>query len=144
MGVGRMLVVGAMVGAGVYWWQGRSDALADAEPSPNGFVSVVMPDGVAANTVVILAPQNCPSDAAQRADALAAELGAKGIRTLRSSSYSSDIADPTDAQRQALERSVAVMRGTIPAVFVNGMGKANPTAEEVVAELRLTTAPADR
>lgn len=134
----RWLIVGVLVGAGYFWWNGRGNDLADAEKSPNGFVAAVMPDGVPPDTVVILAPVNCPSDAAQRADALAAELGSKGIRTIRSSSYSSEIAEPTDAQQAGLERAVAVMNGTIPAVFVNGMAKANPTAADVVAEYRLT------
>jgi hypothetical protein len=30
------------------------------------------------------------------------------------------------------ENTVAVLNGPIPAVFVNGMGKANPSAEEVI------------
>ncbi len=41
------------------------------------------------------------------------------------------------AEQQAqLQRTVAVLNGGIPAVFFNGMGKANPTLDEVVAQVR--------
>jgi hypothetical protein len=38
-----------------------------------------------------------------------------------------------------MERAVDVLKGEIPAVFINGMGKSNPTAEEVAAEYQRTT-----
>lgn len=34
--------------------------------------------------------------------------------------------------------AAAIMEGEIPAVLINGMGKANPTAEEVAAEYERT------
>lgn len=129
------LVVAVVIAAGsaLWWWNGR----VDMKPvTPNGFVAALMPDGAPPNTVVILAPQNCPSDAAQRALQLAQDLSAAGIPNVVSSSYSVDIEDPTDEEQEGMERAVTVMNGTIPAVFVNGFAKANPTAAQVIAEYR--------
>lgn len=137
----KFLLVIAAIGLGVHVWQGQAkrNALAAVQSeSPSGFLPIVMPDGAAANTVLILAPENCPSDAAQRADALAEQLGRRGIPHRRSSSYSSAIQNPSQEQRANLERTAFVMNGEIPAVFVNGMGKANPSVEEVIAEYERT------
>ena len=38
-----------------------------------------------------------------------------------------------------LSSSAAIMEGEIPAVLINGMGRANPTAEQVAAEYERTT-----
>jgi hypothetical protein len=95
-----------------------------------------MPDGARPNTVIILAPENCPSEAAQRADSLASRLTEAGISNIRSSSYSTNIADPTKDQQAAVERAVKVLNGEVPAVFVNGMAKANPSFDDVVSEYR--------
>lgn len=136
MSIVRFLVLIAAIGLAVKWWNGRGPDLASAEKSVNGFVSAAMPDGVGENTVVILAPVNCPSDAAQRADALAAELTRMGIPNVRSSSYAANINDPTPAQEKSLKLAVEVLNGPIPAVFLNGKAKANPLLSEVVAEYR--------
>lgn len=133
-----MIVIG-LVGYGYHWWNGKSAAETDARlNSPVGFVSAVMPDGVRPNTVIILAPQNCPSDEAQRADTLASRLTRAGIPNTRSSSYEANIADPTKEQQAAVQRAVNVINGEVPAVFVNGMAKANPSFDEVVSEYRRT------
>ena len=66
----RILVVVVLACAlygGYQWWQGRSTTTA-AVASPNGFVPVEMPDGVARNAVLVLAPRNCPSEQAQRTE----------------------------------------------------------------------------
>lgn len=139
MRIVTVLLLLAVAGGAYHWWSGRDALLlGDVEPSPSGFVPVLMPEGVRRNTVVILAPENCPSDAAQRADALAAALTREGIPNVRSSRYSTSVSDPTRAQMAAAHRASAVLNGEIPAVFVNGMGKANPGAAEVVAEYRRT------
>ncbi|MDO5686102.1 MAG: hypothetical protein Q4G42_01735 [Neisseria sp.] len=167
MNIIKILIVLVLLAFGYHWWSGKNTAENGAESnsstgfassgsntksesssgffssksktsSPSGFVSVAMPDGARPNTVIILAPQNCPSDAAQRADALARGLTQAGIPNIRSSSYTSNIADPTTEQKAALRRAVAVMEGEIPAVFVNGMAKANPSLDEVAAEYRRT------
>ncbi|HBZ98339.1 MAG TPA: hypothetical protein DEO97_02980, partial [Pseudomonas sp.] len=77
-----------------------------------------------------------PSDAARRADELAAGLTRMGIAVQRSSHFSTETTNPSAEQQAQLQRTVAVLNGGIPAVFFNGMGKANPTLDEVVAQVR--------
>lgn len=139
MTITRLIIVLAASWFALQWWQDRETATSRAfDASPNGFVSVVMPDGATDNTVIIFAPKNCPSDAAQRADDLSAELTRLGISNLRSASFSAQMTDPGREQKEGVQRAVAVMNDTIPAVFINGMAKANPTVEEVVAEFGRT------
>jgi hypothetical protein len=57
-----------------------------------------------------------------------------GIPVRRSNSYSATITDP--AQMPLLTRTNAVLGGEVPIVIINGMAKANPTAEEVALEFR--------
>ena len=97
-----------------------------------------MPDGARSNTVIILAPVHCPSDAAQRADALAAYLSDIGIPNVRSSSYRATRDNPTPEQQADVERAITVLDGEIPAVFINGVAKSNPSAEEIVLEYERT------
>src|SRR5919198_4039076 len=65
----------------------RAESIDGAAKTPNGFVSVIMPEGASKNTVMIFAPLNCPSAGAQRADALASELTGRGIPNVRSDTY---------------------------------------------------------
>lgn len=131
-----------LLGAVAFGWNAWRDHAREAElaalASPTGFVPVIMPDGAAPNTVIVFAPQNCPKESAQRAEALAQRLLREGIPTQRSASYSVQLAEVTAEQRAAMQRTDTVMRGEIPAVLVNGMGKANPSAEDVIAEYRRT------
>jgi len=131
-----------LLGAVAFGWNAWRDHARDAElaalTSPTGFVPVIMPDGAAPNTVIVFAPLNCPKESAQRAEALAQRLVREGIPMQRSASYSVQIADVTAEQRSAMQRTDTVMRGEIPVVLVNGMGKANPSAEDVIAEYRRT------
>lgn len=131
-----LLLLAAALGGAYHWWSGRSEALSSVPPNANGFVPVVMPEDAAPDTVLILAPVDCPSDAAQRADALARELTRRGIPNARGSSFSIAISNPTDEQQAAVKRAVSIFNGEVPAVFVNGMAKSNPSAAEVVAEFR--------
>lgn len=135
----RLLIVLVGLWYGYQWWHGRELARESAAlTSVNGFVAMAMPGNAKRNVVQIYAPLNCPSEAAQRADALAQELTRRGIPNERGSHFSLNVDNPTAAQRAALDRTVAVLNGEIPAVFINGMGKANPSAEEVLAEYQRT------
>jgi len=107
-----------------------------ASANGNGFIHVQMPDGTPANTVLILAALNCPSDAAQRADAMARILNEKGIPAIRSSNSSFSARARTQEQIALLNGSVVVSNGALPIIFINGMGKANPSVEEVVSQYR--------
>ncbi|WP_242100256.1 hypothetical protein [Stutzerimonas stutzeri] len=97
---------------------------------------MAMPGGARSGVVMVFAPVNCPSDAARRADELAAGLTRMGIAVQRSSHFSTETTNPSAEQQAQLQRTVAVLNGGIPAVFFNGMGKANPTLDEVVAQVR--------
>ncbi len=135
----QWVIVLAAAWYGYQWWQDyRSAEATKALATASGFVPAAMPSGARRNVVQILAPLNCPSEAAQRADALAAALTRMGVPNERTSNFSLNIDDPTAEQRAAVDRAVAVLNGEIPAVFVNGMGKANPSADEVLAEYQRT------
>lgn len=121
------------------WWQDRSaEADLAARTSPNGFVPVEMPGGVARNTVLVLAPRNCPSEQAQRTEALVAELTGQGVPVVRGDSFEFDVADPTPEQMAGIDRAIEVFKRGAPAVFVNGMAMSKPTAAQTLAEYRST------
>ena len=129
----KALLLLAIAGGGYQYWQ-KHAAEADlaAATSASGFVQVPMPEGMAAHGVVVFAPDNCPSDAAQRAYALVSELGGMGVPVVRASAASFD--NLPDAETAARVR--AVMDGPIPVVFVNGRAKADPSVQDVIAEYR--------
>ena len=145
MRVLELMAIIGVAGLAVHLWQGHAHqpinfGTAAAEPSPNGFVATAMPEGAQENTVLILAPVNCPSKAAQRADALSRKLTEMNIPNKRDNSFSLRINDPTHEQQAAMQRAGSVLGGEIPAVFINGMGKSNPSAEEAAAEYERTVA----
>jgi len=133
-----LMLIGLVAFAWQAWRHHVEQAQQAALTSPNGFMPILMPDGSEPNTVIVFAPVNCPKEPAQRADALAERLTREGIPNRRSASYSIQLATATDEQIAAMRRTDVVMRGEIPAVLVNGMGKANPKVEEVIAEYRRT------
>jgi hypothetical protein len=109
----------------------------------DGFVPIFMPDGAPENTVLIFAAANCPQEGAQRARLLLNALRDEGVPARLLSSYqltSAPIAPDTELRLRRLKR---VMEGTVPAVLIGGMGKANPTADEVVSEYRRQQAGSD-
>lgn len=113
-----------------------NEAVEMGSPAAQGsaFVDMPMPDGVSPRGVVIFAPANCPSDAAQRADALARYLSARGIaHVLASAAEFSNLGSQEEA-----DRVMSVMNGPIPVVYVDGKAKANPRPEDVEAEYRRT------
>lgn len=139
-----LTVVGAVIGALVLWDAYKPEggleavvASVGAQASKGaggdgGFEAIPLPDGVSARGVVIFTPQNCPSEAAQRARRLMAQLTSERIPYRETSS--ADFSSLT-SQDEA-NRVTAVMNGPIPVVYVNGRAKANPTPEQVVAEYR--------
>ena len=129
----RFLLLIAIAGGGYHYWkQHKVERDLAAVTSEGGFVSIPMPDGMNPHGVVVFAPENCPSDAAQRAYALVSDLGGRGMPVSRADSASfGDLPDAATA-----ERIRAVMNGEVPIVFVNGKAKANPSLDEVVAEYR--------
>jgi hypothetical protein len=110
-----------------------------SEKSVNGFIEVHMPDNAKQDTVMIFAPPNCPREAGQRARALQERLAKLEIPAEMTNRFSLRFTDNSPEFRAKLERTAAIMEGEIPAVLINGMGKSNPTAEEVAAEYERTT-----
>ena len=81
-----------------------------------------------------LAPRNCPSEQAQRTEALVAELAGQGVSVMRGDSFEFDVADPTREQVAGIDRAIEVFKRGAPAVFVNGMAMSNPTPAQALAE----------
>ncbi len=139
-----LTIVGVVIGGLVLWDafkpEGGLKQIADdigAQASQgtsgnDGFVAIRMPDGVSAQGVLIFAPENCPSDAAQRARRLASHLSGQRIpyRETSNADFS------TLTSQEEANQVTAVMNGPVPVVYVNGRAKANPTPEEVVSEYR--------
>ena len=111
---------------------GGDSPSAGAGASPHGFVEIPLPDGQSGHHVVIFAPANCPSDAGQRADALALRLDEAGIPYTRSQQAEFS----TLSSQEEADRVMSVMNGRIPVVFVRRRASADPAPEDVVAEYR--------
>jgi hypothetical protein len=113
--------------------------LEKAEKSVNGFIEVHMPDNAKPDTVMIFAPPNCPREAGQRARDLSEQLTKLEIPNELTGRYGLRYTDNSEEFRAKLKRTAAIMQGEIPAVLINGMGRSNPTAEQVAAEYERTT-----
>lgn len=138
MNLPRALVLVAVLVAGWQWHRHRTieqsaagNSATGAASSVNGFASLPLPAGMDSESVVVFSPENCPSEEAQRAEALIHALEGERISVVRSHEAEFQITDP-----QAGEQVAAVMNGPIPIVFVRGKAKANPSAAEVIAEFR--------
>jgi hypothetical protein len=136
------LIAGLTVGA-VQLWRNHSHAEFEhrvlAAGDHNGFVPALMPNGAGPGTVLILAAQHCPSAAAKRADDLASRLTRMGIPNTRANQANFSVDQRRQDQVDLMNRTNVIGSGEIPAVFINGMAKANPTADEVAAEYRLSS-----
>ena len=130
-----LLIATGALALGVHLWhshqhavlEGQLEAMADV----NGFVPVQPPIGPRPDTVVILAPLNCPHAGAQRAVALAKYLTEHGVPNLRTAEYrvAANGVDP-----MLLKATAAIATGTLPVVLVNGRGEDNPAPWKVVDE----------
>ncbi|WP_154223232.1 hypothetical protein [Marinicella rhabdoformis] len=108
----------------------------EMDKNENGFSDIYMPNNFKSDVVYIVAPKNCPKKAGKRADALELALKSRGVTVVRSNSVSINAIEPSEETISKIERSSTVLRGTIPAVFFNGMASSNPTADEVFAQWR--------
>jgi hypothetical protein len=122
---------------GVHVWHSHQQALFQrqlaAMADVNGFVPVAAPVGARADTVVILAPLNCPRAGAQRAVALAKYLSEHGIPNVRSAQYAVAAAG---ADPMLMKATAAIATGALPVVLLNGRGEDNPAPWQVAAEYR--------
>lgn len=134
----KLLLVLAMVGA-LFHFRNEFDtkfALRTADVSSNGFIALPAPTDLDADTVIVFAAENCLKEDGQRADRLADELSRHNVPHTRAHSANFDLPEPDPA---VLNRLDSVMKGSLPIVFVNGRGKANPTFEEVLSEYNNST-----
>ena len=139
MTVIRMILVVALLGLIAHWWKRHSEHVSiQRARDQNGFMAVPMPDGAEPNTVLLFAPLNCPKEGARRATALSEKLTALGIPNVRTAHYGAKSYEPSEENRAAFKRLEVVMTGEIPIAMINGMGKANPTADEIVSEYNRT------
>ena len=136
----KILIVLGLAGFGYQYWTKHRDgqpmmasAASAGTASSNGFVLLPGTSSTASNAVQVIAAQDCPEEAAQRADSLAEQLSAKGIPVARAHNVSFTVTsgDPADAQRIS-----SIMSGELPIVLVRGKAKSNPSVDEVVAEYR--------
>ncbi len=139
MSLPRLIVAVALIGAAAHFWTKHRDAQElIAATNTNGFVPIPMPDGAVRNQVLVFAPVGCPREGARRARALAQSLTDRGIDNALTAHYSVAAMEPGPEADAVIRRLNAVMNGELPIVLVNGMGKANPTMTDVVAELEST------
>ena len=140
----KLLFVAGMFYFGWHMWNktkaDQAATIAASGVNENGFMQTGNVDESVRNVVLVLRPENCPSEQAQRADALIAELGRRGIPHTVGDSMSISDSNPTEESVAEHKRAMQVFNQGAPAVYINGMGKSNPTADEVVAEYRRTTA----
>ncbi|MBS7806197.1 hypothetical protein [Variovorax sp. PCZ-1] len=137
------LVLIAAIGYGAYNYLSGKDAQkksanssltgasTEASHSSNGFIDMPTPQGFDAKSVIVFAPPNCPEAAGQRADEMMRRLTQAGIPAVRASSANFSGSNITP---ETVGHLNSVMAGELPAVFVLGTGKANPSVEETLAQ----------
>ena len=138
----KLLFLAGLAYFGHYMWNktqaDRAALAAEQGASESGFVRTGNLDESVPNVVLVLAPENCPSAEAQRALALDAELTRRHIPHTMGASMGISDDNPTEESVAEHNRAMAVFQQGAPAVYINGMGKSNPTADEVVAEYQRT------
>jgi hypothetical protein len=140
MNMFKLLIALALAGFAYQYWskhhQGRvAVASAGSAESHNGFITLPPVTGASTTAVLVVAAENCPEDAAQRADRLAEQLARDGVPVARVHNVSFDIAN---GDSSAADQVMSVMNNDLPIVFVRGKAKSNPTLEEVAAEYKAT------
>jgi hypothetical protein len=132
MSSSKWLLVTAVIASVAYAWHQPRHAVGreTSGDDPDGFVAVATSTDAPSNTVVILAPRNCPSAQAKRADVMAEQLSQMGIPSTRLDHYSVR----TPMSQPLMSNTNAVLGGKAPIVVINGMAKANPKVSEVAAE----------
>lgn len=132
----HLVLLAGAIWVGYTLWEKNKESteaeMAGPEYSENGFAQLPGLQDQDADTVYVIAPQDCPKEASQRALRLAEDLQEQGIPVVKTSNVNySFSATPS---QDVLDRMNGVMRGEVPIVIINGRGKANPSMAEVVAE----------
>jgi uncharacterized membrane protein len=137
----KILLVCCVAGAVVHYVKThRSAPTAAAEEAPptvssQGFVELPRIRDAQPDQVLIVAPQNCPREAGQRAGALEQALNREGIPAVRTANVAFPVSGQADAKGPpALVDQI--MMGELPIVIINGRAKNNPGLASVEAEYR--------
>lgn len=137
MSILKLLIALAVVGFAYQYWSkhqgGEKAGSAVVAESRNGFTLLPEVTGASRTAVLIMAAEDCPEEAAQRADRLAEDLAREGIPVSRLHDVHFDIPNGDPA---VLAQVMSVMNSPLPIVFVRGKAKSNPRFEEVVAEYK--------
>jgi hypothetical protein len=128
-----VLVVAVAAGGYHYWKKEEASAPQAAAAGSSGFMALPGDSGPLSKGVHVIAAENCPEDAAQRADRLAEQLAKAGLPVQRGHQVSFSLGN---ADAGAAQRITSVMNGELPIVFVHGKVKSNPSLDEVLAEYR--------
>ena len=129
-----LVIAVLLLGLGVAQWQKKRDRLQTADTSIYGFVEINPPDGVSAHKVLLLTPPDCPRERTSCAGPLFDALQQDGIPVERFHRYSSDIENPTPAQRAKNERLRVLRQRTGVLVLINGWAKVDPSVDDVKGE----------
>ena len=109
----------------------RAVAPAGKPGAAPGFVRMPAPKNAPSDKVLVISPPDCPKEAALRTETLLAELRAAGIPCV--SAAQAAFAVPTQAEADSVN---AFMAGPLPLVFIGDLGRANPSAADVIAEYK--------
>jgi len=136
MNIVKLLVALAIVGFAYQYWSEHHDGSglvtkSSAGESHNGFVALPPVTGASSKAVLIVAAENCPEEAGQRADRLAEQLARDGVPVSRIHDVNFSI---PNGDSSVAAQVMSVMNSELPIVFVRGKAKSNPTLEEVKAE----------
>ncbi len=131
-----LLVLGA-VGGGYYYQTHRHEAAVVSTASSNGFVDVPAVQDAVPGRVMVIAAKHCSKEDAQRADALAKDLAAKGVAVDRTDKLAFTM--DGDTSPDVAQNLQNIMNGPLPAVIVDGRGSSNPSLAEVLAEVKRDT-----
>jgi hypothetical protein len=140
MNILKLLIALAFAGFAYQYWTkhhqgGEVAASAGSAESHNGFITLPAVIGASTTAVLVVAAENCPEEAAQRADRLAEQLARHGVPVSRLHNVSFNI---PNGDSSVAERVMSLMNSGLPIVFVRGKAKSNPTLEEVTAEYKAT------
>jgi hypothetical protein len=138
--LGLWLAYGAITGDNDFrkrWpFASSEESAADANSSAR-FEQVVMPSRLPADTVWIFAHRDCPTPDRKRAETLAAELQRLGIPHVYEDQASFTGLDQQTQESPEWQQTRRLLEsGSYPVVMLDGVGKANPELNEVIAEYR--------
>src|SRR5690625_3357786 len=106
----------------------------EMQTGANGFVHLpAAPQGHSAGDVYVVAAENCPEEAARRADGLYEQLVQAGVSVRRTHRVEFEFEQPLP--RTALSTIDEIRNDVLPLVSIGDRGEPNPGFEAVMAEL---------